>query len=83
MTSSRISESTLEDTSLSWLKDLGYEVLFGPDMAFDGLFPERDLTANYTDVVLTGRLRKSLRFINPNIPDEAISKPVDIHSLLL
>jgi type I restriction enzyme R subunit len=71
-----ITESTLEDTALQWLKDLGYEVLFGPDMACDGLFPERDLTANYTDVVLTGRLRKSLRAINPDIPDEAIEDAV-------
>ncbi|MFZ5994786.1 MAG: type I restriction endonuclease subunit R [Thermodesulfobacteriota bacterium] len=71
-----LNENTLEQTALQWLKDLGYEVLFGPDMAFDGLFPERDLTANYTDVFLTGRLRKALRAINPNIPDEAIEDAV-------
>lgn len=29
-------ESTVEDTTLSWLEDLGYEVLFGPNIAFDG-----------------------------------------------
>lgn len=71
-----ITESTLEQTTLAWLENLGYEVLFGPDMAFGGLFPERDPAANYTDVVLTGRLRKSLRAINPNIPGEAIEDVV-------
>jgi len=30
-----LTESTLEDTALQWLKDLGYEVLFGPDISPD------------------------------------------------
>lgn len=49
----KISESTLEDTVLSWLKDLGYEVLFGPDMAFDGLFLERDLNQDGKDDIFS------------------------------
>ena len=71
-----LTESALEETVLSWLKNLGYDVLFGPDIAGDGLFPERDLAANYSDVVLAGRLREALRAINPNIPDEAIEDAV-------
>ncbi|MDA8086723.1 MAG: type I restriction endonuclease subunit R [Nitrospiraceae bacterium] len=72
----KITESALEDTALSWLKNLGYDVLFGPDIAGDGLFPERDLAANYTDVVLAGRLREALKTINPNIPGEAIEDAI-------
>lgn len=33
----KISESTVKDTTFSWFKELSYEVLFGPDIAFDGL----------------------------------------------
>lgn len=65
-------ESALEQTALQWLRNLGYDVLFGPDIALDGLFPERDPAANYTDVVLTRRLREALAKINPNIPEDAI-----------
>lgn len=74
----RITEDTLEQTTLDWLENLGYDVEYGPDIAFDGVKPERDSSANYSDVVLIGRLRRSLERINPEIPrgviDEAILK---------
>lgn len=77
---SSLTESTLEEIALSWLKDLGYEVLFGPDISPEGdtLTPalsQRE-RGSYSDVVLIGRLRKALRAINPNIPDEAIEDAV-------
>jgi type I site-specific restriction-modification system R (restriction) subunit len=81
-----ITESTLEQTALQWLKDLGYEVLFGPDISPEGKaerffaptnpLPTLQEREDYKDVVLTGRLRKSLRAINPDIPDEAIEDAV-------
>lgn len=72
----KITESVVEQTALAWFENLGYRVQFGPDMAFDGLYPERAPTADYTDVVLTGRLRNALTTINPNIPEEAIDDAV-------
>lgn len=76
MTPNKITESALEETALLWLRDLGFEVAFGPDIAFDGIHPERESDANYGDVVLTGRLRTALTAINPNIPKEAIDDAI-------
>ena len=73
---SYLTESTVEDTTLSWFEDLGYEVLFGPDIAFDGPEPEREPAANYSDVILSGRLREALAAINPNIPDMALDDAI-------
>ena len=71
-----ITESTLEQTAIDWFKQLKYDYAFGPDIAFDGPNPERDEKANYTDVVLVGRLRDMLVRINPDIPNEAIDEAV-------
>jgi hypothetical protein len=29
-------ESTIEQAAIDWLKDLGYDYAFGPEIAFDG-----------------------------------------------
>jgi len=71
-----LTESKVENIALSRLENLGYEVLFGPDIALDSPFPERDLAANYSDVILAGRLREALTQINPNIPEEAINEAI-------
>jgi len=73
---SKTSENTLEQTALMWFEDLGYTVRFGPDIAFDGLQPERSAEANYTDVVLADRLRSALERINPGLPTDAIDDAV-------
>jgi hypothetical protein len=48
----------------------------GPEIAFDGVCPERSVKAQYSDVILEGRLRTALRDINPNIPPSAIDDAV-------
>ena len=70
-----LTESEVENIA-HWLKDFGYSVLFGPDIAFDGTIPERDPTGNYSDVVLTGRLREALAKINPNISEDVIDDAI-------
>ena len=50
----KITESHVEEAALSWLEELGYEVLHGPDISPDGTSPERH---SYGDVVLEERLR--------------------------
>ncbi len=62
-----ITESEVENVVLDILSELGYEKLYGPDIAFDGKAPER---IDYTQVVLTERLRKAVSRINPNISQE-------------
>ena len=68
----KTTEDTLEQTALIWLSELGFEVAFGPDLAFDGTAPERSESAAFSDVVLEGRLRDALLRINPDVPEEAI-----------
>lgn len=70
-------ESTLEIATLDWLKELGYEIGFGPDMAYDGINPEREARANYSDTVLIERLKAAIVRINPEIPAEAQKDALD------
>ena len=69
-------ESTLEQATLDWLSELGYEIGFGPDLAFDGVKPERE-AKNYSDVVLRGRLESAISRINPLIPVSAQKEAAD------
>lgn len=64
----KYTESDLENATLEWLEELGYSVVFGPNIAFDGEVPERE---SYKDIILVGRLRSAVEKINPNIPEEA------------
>jgi len=64
-----ITESEIEQATLDWFKELGYAILYGPNIAPEELFAERK---NYSEVILEGRVRSALTRINPNIPDEAI-----------
>ena len=69
MTTGAFTESVVEDAALSWLSDLGYQTLFGPDIAPDMPAAERD---NYGQVVLEDRLRQALARLNPRIPADAL-----------
>lgn len=64
----KYTEDTLEKATLEWLKDLGYQTAFGPDIAPDGLNPERK---EYSDVILYERLMQAIFKLNPKIPEEA------------
>ncbi|HEY4358998.1 MAG TPA: type I restriction endonuclease subunit R [Acidobacteriaceae bacterium] len=72
---SRITESMAENEALGWFEDLGYEVAAGPDIAPDGLTPER---RNYKQVMLEERLRSSLHRLNPQLPSVAIEDAVGV-----
>lgn len=76
----RITEDAIEQTTLAWLENLGYEIAHGPDISPDGdtLTPslsqwERE---SYTDVVLVGRLRSALERINAALPADAIDEAI-------
>jgi type I restriction enzyme, R subunit len=66
---SSFTESTIEETALEWLKDMGYTIVFGNDIAPDEPAAERE---NYGEVILSGRLKDALRRINPDVPNEAL-----------
>lgn len=65
------SESVVEEATLNWFESLGYVVLHGPDIAAGEAGAERS-DPNYGDVILEGRLRQALVFLNPDLPLEAL-----------
>ena len=70
---STFTESTVEKAALEWLAALGYQDLYGPDIAPGEPAAERN---SYSDFVLAARLRSALARINPNVPPEAREEAV-------
>ena len=64
-----VTEATVEDAALAYLKDLGWGVAHGPDIAPDTPGAER---ADYGDVVLGQRLRDALVRLNSDLPAGAL-----------
>lgn len=62
-------EAELEQATLEWFEELGYETLYAPEIAPDGEYAERQ---DYSDVVLESRLKDALKLINSQLPEEAI-----------
>lgn len=63
-----LTESIVEDAALTWLRELGYAICHGPDIAPGESASERD---SFGDVVLVGRLRDAIHRLNPAIPEDA------------
>ena len=64
-----LTEADVEQAALAWLRDLGWQVTHGPDIAPDTPGSERN---DYGQVVLERRLRDVLSNLNPNIPVAAL-----------
>jgi len=63
-----VAESHVEEAALNWFEELKWSILHGPDIAFDGVMPER---TSYSDVILRGRLESAIDSLNPGLPREA------------
>ncbi|MBN1452170.1 MAG: type I restriction endonuclease subunit R, partial [Anaerolineales bacterium] len=61
-------ESTIEQATIDWLIELGYDYAFGPEIAFDGERPER---GDYQEALLLGRVQDALARLNPDLPPAA------------
>ena len=61
-------ESTIEQAAIDWLQELGYNYVFGPEIAFDGERPER---SNYQETLLLGRTQDAIARINYGLPAQA------------
>ena len=74
-----MTEDQLEQETLGWLQDVGYKLLNGPEIAVDGLMPER---ANYVQTYLPNRVQDAVNRLNPNIPavarEDAIKQVQDL-----
>ena len=72
-------ESDLEQAALEWFEELGYENVFGPDLAPDGDFSERK---GFDEVILYDRLLESMERVNPNLSKDVIKEAIRQISLL-
>ncbi|MHA1360387.1 MAG: type I restriction endonuclease subunit R [Candidatus Helarchaeota archaeon] len=62
-----ITESDVEKAALSLLSELGYKIIYGPDIAQDGIKPER---RSYSEVFLIERLSRAIQKLNLSIPKD-------------
>ena len=67
-----MTESDVEDLFLGILSNIGYSIEFGPDISPGGKEQERE----YSDPILTYRVKERLQLINPEIPIEAIEEAI-------
>ena len=72
-----MTEDQLEQETLAWLADTGYQNCFGPDIAPDGPKPER---TSYSQVVLVDRLREAINRLNPAVP--LVAREDALHQVL-
>src|SRR3989344_1190210 len=73
----KLNEDTLtEQPVIEWLKEMGYDYEFGPDLAPGQVLGERE---DFREVVLAGRLKRSIRRLNPDLPEVANK---DVYKLL-
>lgn len=70
-TGANITENDVEEAALGLYSELGYQVLFGPDIAPGEPDEER---SGYDKVVLEGRLRDARVRLNPDVPTDAIDE---------
>src|SRR3989344_1117493 len=64
-------ESTVEDAALSWVKELGYCILHGPEIAPEEPKAER---TSFAEVILGERFRASLCRLNPKVSGEILEE---------
>ena len=69
----KITENTIEAFAIELLDKLGYEYIYGPDIAHDGINPERN---SYAQVLLLGRLQSAVKRINHGIPVDSQEEAV-------
>lgn len=61
-------ESHLEEAVLEWFGELGYQIINGPEIDPQSEKPER---RDFSEVILSERLKNAVSKINPEIPEEA------------
>lgn len=72
---SKLSESEIETLAIERLQTLGFDYVYGPDIAPDSLNPERE---SFAEVLLTKRLRNAVARINPTLPPAALDEAIKV-----
>ena len=68
-----LAEEDLENISIEWFKEIGYQFIHGPNIAPDSISPERH---DLRQVFLIGRLKSALIRLNPEVPSKTIDAAV-------
>lgn len=69
----RLNENAIELLAIERLEALGYEYVYGGDIAPDSASPERE---SFADVLLIERLRQAVKRINPSIAEPALDEAI-------
>jgi type I restriction enzyme R subunit len=64
---SHITEDAIEKYGIELMERLGYQYVYGPNLAPDGAVPERE---SYSQVLLTRRLKQAVMRINHHLPPD-------------
>lgn len=70
---SKLNESEIETLAIERLQALGFNYVYGPDIAPDSSTPERE---NFTEVLLLARLKGAIARINPTLPATALDEAI-------
>jgi type I restriction enzyme, R subunit len=70
---SKLSESEIETLAIERLQTLGFDYVYGPDIAPDSSNPERE---SFAEVLLLSRLRNAVARINPTLPPAALDEAI-------
>jgi len=68
-----ITESEVEQYTLEILNNLGYEIIYGPNIAPDSDNPKRK---DWDDIILEEDLRYTIETLNPQLPENAIEEAI-------
>lgn len=66
-----MNETQLENLCLGWFREVGWEVVYGPDVAPDS---DHSLRENYNQVILKDILIARIECINPHLPQECLEQ---------
>ncbi len=64
-------EDAYELQCLDWLQGIGWSWAKGPEIAHDGMMPER---SSHKDILLVGRVEDAISRINPGTPKDVVKK---------
>lgn len=71
----KLTESAIETLAIERLQALGFDYIYGPDIAPDSTNPERE---SFAEVLLLNRLRNAAARINPTLPSAALDEAIKI-----
>lgn len=74
-----LTENQLENICLEWFREIGWQVLYGPDIAPDS---DNSVRTDYRQVVLREKLLSALSRINPHIPANALEQAAHVATVI-